>query len=232
MNLQAFTRRAVPPIMAAAALGAALTACGQGSSPPPPASPAPATPTKAVAASATPTLSASQLQFVSAVRTVLTFGKNVTDAQVASFAQRACRNLQSGETLAGEVQPTRRAFTTLSKGDAIQLILIAEKNLCPAQSSTQEVTYVATGSSADVTYGPSGSGYQGSAPLTVTKPLVGNPQFYSISAQLKNGGTVICQLKVDGVTIVSASASGSTNVASCAMAQDLNGSWQETTVNG
>jgi Protein of unknown function (DUF732) len=232
MNLQAFTRRAVPPIMAAAALGAALTACGQASSPQPPASSAPATPTAAVAVSATPTLSASQLQFVSNVRNVLTFGQNVTDAQVASFGQRACRNLQSGVTLAGEVQPARRAFAPLSKGDAIQLIVIAEKDLCPAQSGPQEVTYVATGSSADVTYGPSGSGYQGSVPLTVTKPLVGNPQFYSISAQLKNGGTVTCQIKVDGVTIVAASASGSTNVASCAMDQDLNGSWEETSVNG
>jgi len=232
MKLQALTRRAVPPIMAAAALGAALTACGQGSSPPPPASPAPATPTKAVAASATPTLNAPQLQFVSNVQNVLTFGSKVTDAQVAAFGQHACRSLQSGVPLASEVPPARRAFTTLSKGDAIQLILIAEKDLCPAQLGPQEVTYVATGSSADVTYGPSGSGYQGSAPLTVTKPLVGNPQFYSLSAQLKNGGTVTCELKVDGVTIVSASASGSTNVANCAMDQDLNGSWEETSVNG
>jgi hypothetical protein len=29
MNLQAFTRRAVPPIMAAVAFGTGLTACGQ-----------------------------------------------------------------------------------------------------------------------------------------------------------------------------------------------------------
>ena len=232
MNLQAFTRRAVPPIMTAAALGAGLTACGRASSPQPPASSAPATPTAAVAASATPTLSAPQLQFVSDARNVLTFGSNVTDANVASFGQRACRNLQSGAALAGEVQPARRAFPALTKGDAIQLITIAEKDLCPAQSGPQQVTYVATGSSADVTYGPSGTGYQGTVPLTVTKPLVGNPQSYSISAQLKAGGTVTCAIKVDGVTIVSASASGSTNVASCAMDQDLNGSWEETSLSG
>ena len=230
MNLQAFTRRAVPPIMAAAALGAGLTACGQASGPQPPAS-APATPAAAVAASATPTLSAPQLQFVSDVRNVLTFGSDVADAKVASFGQHACRSVQSG-TLAGEVQPARRAFPTISKGDAIQLITIAEKDLCPAQSGPQEVTYVATGSSADVTYGPSGSGYQGSVPLWVTKPLVGNPQFYSMSVQMKNGGTVTCQIRVDGVTIVSVSASGSTNVANCAIDQDLNGSWEETSVNG
>jgi len=231
MNLQAFTRRAVPPLMAAAVLVAGLTACGQAGSPQPPTTSAPATPTAAVAASATPTLSAPQLQFVSDARNVLTFGGNATDANVASFGQRACRNVQAGTTLADEVQPARRVFPALSRGDAIQLITIAEKDLCPSQSDPQQVTYVATGSSADVTYGPSGSGYKGTAPLTVTKPLVGNPQFYSISAQLKNGGTVTCQIKVDGVTIVSASASGSTNVANCAMDQDLNGSWQETSLN-
>ncbi len=232
MNLQAFTRRAVPPLMAAAALVAGLTACGQAGSPQPPASSAPATPTAAVAASATPTLNASELQYVSDARNVLTFGGNVTDANVASFGQRACRNVQTGTTLANEVQPARRVFPALSRGDAIQLITIAEKDLCPAELVPQQVTYVATGSSADVTYGPSGSGYQGTVPLTVTKPLVGNPQFYSMSVQLKAGGSVTCAIKVDGVTIVSASASGSTNVASCAMGQALNGSWEQTSLNG
>ena len=232
MNLQAFTRRAVPPLMAAAALVAGLTACGQAGSPQPSASSAPATPTTAIAASATPTLSAPDLQFVSDARNVLTLGSNVTDANVASFGHRACRNVQAGTTLANEVQPARRVFPALSKGDAIQLITIAEKDLCPAQLVPQQVTYVATGSSADVTYGPSGSGYQGTVPLTVTKPLVGNPQFYSMSVQLKAGGSVTCAIKVDGVTIVSASASGSTNVASCAMGQNLNGSWEQTSLNG
>lgn len=232
MNLQAFTRRAVPPLMAAAALIAGLTACGPVNSPQPPASSAPATPTTAVAASATPTLGAPELQFVSDVRNVLTFGSNVTDASVASFGQRACRNLQAGTPLAAEVQPARRVFPALSKGDAIQLITIAEKDLCRAELVPQQVTYVATGSSADVTYGPSGSGYQGTVPLTVTKPLVGNPQFYSMSVQLKASGSVTCAIKVDGVTIVSASASGSTSVASCAMGQDLNGSWEQTSLNG
>jgi Protein of unknown function (DUF732) len=232
MNLQAFTRRAVPPIMVAAALGAGLTACGRASGSQPLASSAPAAPTVAAAATATPTLSAPELQFVSDVQNVLTFGRHVTSVQVASFGQRACRRLESGTTLADEVSPARRAFPTISKGDAIQLITLAAKDLCPAQSGSQQVTYVATGSSADVTYGPSGSGYQGSVPLAVSRALVGNPQFYSISAQLKDGGTVTCQLKVDGVTIVSASASGTNSVANCAMDQDLNGSWEETSLSG
>src|SRR5262249_49982846 len=100
-----------------------------------------------------------------------------------------------------------------------------------AQSGPQQVTYVATGNTANVTYGPSGSGYQGSAPLTVSRPL-GNPQYYSISAQLKDGGTVTCQLRVDGGTIASATASGTNSVAHCAMDQNLNGSWEATTLSG
>src|SRR5215831_11578651 len=210
MNLQAFTRRAVPPMMAAVALGAGLTACGQAGGPQAPASSAPATPTVAVAASAAPTLSESQLQFVADVRNVLTFGSNVTSSKVASFGQRACHGLQSGTPLAGEVQPAQRAFPAISKGDAIQLITLAAKDLCPTRSTAQQVTYLATGGSANVTYGPSGSGFQGSAPL-------------------KGGGTVTCQLKVDGVTIASSTASGTNSVANCAMDQDLNGSWQATT---
>jgi hypothetical protein len=232
MNLQAFTRRAVPSVMAAVAFGAGLTACGRASSPPPPASPAPATPTTPVAASTVPTLSESELQFVADARNVLSFGSNVTSSKVASFGQHACHALQSGTPLPGEIQPAREAFPALSRGDAIQLITLAEKDLCAAQLGPQQVTYVATGSSANVTYGPSGSGYQGSVPLAVTRPLVGNPQFYSISVQLKDGGSVTCQLKVDGVTIVSATASGTNSVANCAMDQNLNGSWEETTLSG
>jgi Protein of unknown function (DUF732) len=231
MNRQAFIRRAVSPIMAAVALGAGLAACGRANSPQPVASSPPATPTKAVAASATPTLSESELQFVADVRNVLTLGSNVTSGAVASFGQRACHALQSGETLAGEVLPARQAFPGISKGDAIQLIRLAEKDLCPAQSGPQQVTCVATGNTANVTYGPSGSGYEGSVPLAVSRPL-GNPQFYSISAQLKAGGTVTCQLKVDGVTISSATASGTNSVAHCAMDQNLNGSWEATTLSG
>jgi hypothetical protein len=230
MDLRAITRRTVPPIMAAAALGVGLTACGSRSAPPQAASSAPAAPTLSASPAVTPTLSESQLQFVADVRNVLTFGSNVTNSKVASFGQRACHALQSGTTLAGEMPAARRAFPALSKGDTILLITLAAKDLCPAQSSPQEVTYVATGNSANVTYGPSGSGYQGSAPLTVTRPLVGNPQFYSISAQLRDGGTVTCQLKVDGVTIASASASGTNGVASCAMDQSLDGSWEETSL--
>ena len=230
MNLQAFTRRAAPPIMAAAALGAGLTACGQASSPQPPA-------IRARHADGGggrvhgADVKRTELQFVADVRNVLSFGSNVTDASVASFGQRACRppvgNDPGGR---GAARPAGLPGPLQGRRDPADHN--GGKDLCPAESGPQQVTYVATGSSADVTYGPSGSGYQGAVPLTVTKPLVGNPQFYSMSAQLKAGGSVTCAIKVDGVTIVSASASGSTNVASCAMGQDLNGSWEQTSLNG
>jgi hypothetical protein len=109
--------------------------------------------------------------------------------------------------------------------------MLAEKDMCSSLAAAQQVTYVVTGSGAHVTYGPSGSNYEGNAPLAVSQPL-GAPQFYSINAQLTGGGSVTCLLKVDGVTIAADSASGSGNIASCQMDQNLNGSWEATSVTG
>jgi hypothetical protein len=81
------------------------------------------------------------------------------------------------------------------------------------------VTYVVSGSTADVTYGPSGSSFSHKVPMNVSKPL-GSPQYYSISAQLQGGGHVSCELKVNGKTLSKASASGSYNIAMCEIVQD------------
>jgi hypothetical protein len=75
------------------------------------------------------------------------------------------------------------------------------------------------------------TGPTGTAPLSVTQPL-GQPQFYSINAQLTGGGSVTCQLKIDGVTIASDSVSGSGDIASCQINQDLNGSWDPASASG
>jgi hypothetical protein len=84
----------------------------------------------------------------------------------------------------------------------------ASKAAAPASKAAAEtVTYVVTGSKADVTYGPSGSSFSHKVPMNVTKPL-GSPQYYSISAQLQGGGNVSCELKVNGKTLSKASASG------------------------
>jgi len=232
MKLPATVFRALLPIMAAAALGADLTACASSTStkaaPP---TTAPAATTESAPPSPTSTLTARQLQFVTDVRNTLSFGNSVQDSALASFGQHVCRTRQAGATVAAEVPAAQKVQASISMGDAVQMIMLAEKDLCPSQSTQQQVTYVVTGSAAHVTYGPSGANFEGTGPLSVSQPL-GQPQFYSINAQLTGGGSVTCLLKVDGVTIASNSASGNGNIASCQMDQNLNGSWEAATNTG
>ena len=230
MKLPGTALRALLPIMAAAALGADLTACASSSTKAAP-PPAPATTTESAAPSPASTLTARQLQFVTDARNALGFGNSVQDSALAAFGQHVCRTRQAGATVAAEVPAAQKVQASISTGDAVQMIMLAEKDLCPSQSSQQQVTYVVTGSAAHVTYGPSGANFEGTGPLSVSQPL-GQPQFYSINAQLTGGGSVTCLLKVDGVTIASNSASGSGNIASCQMDQNLNGSWEATTSTG
>ncbi len=92
----------------------------------------------------------------------------------------------------------------------------------------QTVTYIVTGSPADVTFGPDGTNDQGTVPMRVTRHLH-NPQYYAINAQLNGAGSVSCKIKVDGKTISTAHASGSYNIASCEISKDpLTGQWQDT----
>jgi len=175
---------------------------------------------------ATPGLSASQQQFVSDMRTAFSFGSSVADGDLGDFGQQVCSDRQSGTSPAAEVSSARSAWSNTSKGDAVQMIVLAEKDICPDQLKRQTITYVVRGDSADVTYGPSGSDYTGTVPMTVTRRL-GSPSYYAINAQLNGSGTVSCKLKVDGVTISSGSATGSYNIASCQIGQNLNtGSWE------
>jgi hypothetical protein len=232
MKLPTPAFRALLPIMAAAALGAELTGCANSSStkaaPP---TPAPATTTESTSPAAASNLSPHEMQFVTDARSALSFGNSVQDSALASFAQHVCRARQAGATVAAEVPAAQRVATSVSRGDAVQMIMLAEKDMCPSQASPQQVTYVVSGAGAHVTYGPSGSNFEGSAPLSVSQPL-GQPQFYSINAMLTTGGSVTCQLKVDGVTIASDTASGSGKIASCEIDQNLNGSWEATNVTG
>ena len=230
MKLPGTVLRALLPIMAAAALGADLTACASSSTKAAP-PPAPATTTESAAPSPASTLTARQLQFVTDARNALGFGNSVQDSALAAFGQHVCRTRQAGATVAAEVPAAQKVQASISTGDAVQMIMLAEKDLCPSQSTQQQVTYVVTGSAAHVTYGPSGANFEGTGPLSVSQPL-GQPQFYSINAQLTGGGSVTCLLKVDGVTIASNSASGNGNIASCQMDQNLNGSWEATTSTG
>ena len=105
----------------------------------------------------------------------------------------------------------------------------------PPQSSApaaaaQTVTYVVTGSDADVTYGPSGSSYSGSVPMHATKDIPASaPLYYSINAQLQGAGSVSCKIEVGGTVISSSTATGGYNIASCEISQDpLSGRWTDT----
>lgn len=98
----------------------------------------------------------------------------------------------------------------------------------PAKApAAQTVTYVVTGSAADVTFGPSGSDYTGSVPMRVSKPL-GTPSYYSINAQLQGDGSVSCQILVNGSVVSQGTASGGYQIASCEIVQDpFSGAWQD-----
>jgi len=97
-----------------------------------------------------------------------------------------------------------------------------------AAAGPQTVTYVVTGSNADVTYGPAGSNSSGSVPMHVTKPL-GTPAYYAISAQLQGDGSVSCEILVDGKVVSQGTANGGYNIADCEIVRDpVGGQWQDT----
>jgi hypothetical protein len=109
----------------------------------------------------------------------------------------------------------------------------ASQPAAPAQTQAaaapDTVTYVVTGSDADVTYGPSGSNQAGSVPLNQTADIPSDPPlYYAVQAQLQGGGTVSCQIEVDGTVISSSTASGGYNIAQCEIGQDpLTGNWED-----
>lgn len=95
--------------------------------------------------------------------------------------------------------------------------------------AAQTVTYVVTGSDADVTYGPAGSSFSGSVPMHVTKDIPSSaPIYYAINAQLQGGGSVSCQILVNGQVISGSTATGGYNIAQCEIGQDpLSGQWED-----
>jgi len=97
----------------------------------------------------------------------------------------------------------------------------------PAKASST-ITYVVTGSPADVTYGPAGSDFTGTVPMRITRPL-GHATFYAVSAQLNGGGSVKVEILINGKVISKAQASGSYNIANAEIVQDpVTGQWQDT----
>jgi hypothetical protein len=176
-------------------------------------------------------LSASDRHFVSDMRGTFTFGSDVQDSAIASFGEQVCHGREAGASVASEAPAVQHYWSNSSPGGAIHMIALAEKEICPAEQTVQTVTYAVTGSYANVTYGPTGSEDQATVPMSITQPLA-SPQDYGVSAQLQGGGSVSCQIKVDGVTISSASASGGYNIADCQINHDTTGSWINTNIAG
>jgi hypothetical protein len=98
----------------------------------------------------------------------------------------------------------------------------------PTKPAAQTVTYTVTGSTADVTYGPAGSDFEGSVPMTKTVTLDNNASYYAINAQLQGDGQVSCSIAVDGKVIDHATAEGGYNIADCEITQGLFGNWEST----
>jgi len=98
-----------------------------------------------------------------------------------------------------------------------------------AQPAASTVTYVVTGSSADVTYGPEGSDSTGTVPMRKTAAIPSSPPgYYAITAQLQGGGSVSCEILVGSTVVSHATASGGYGIADCEITQDpLSGQWQD-----
>ena len=187
-------------------------------------------PSAATASSAAPVAAAlpsGGQQYASDMQSVFSFGSSVSVSDIADFGQQVCQARQSGTSVAGEVPTVQQYWSNTSPGDAIQMITLAEKDMCPSEQTAQTVTYVVTGTpGASVTYGPSGTNLTGSVPMSVSAPL-GTPSYYAINAQLQGAGEVQCQIKVDGVTLSSGSASGGYNIADCEIGQNpVTNSWE------
>lgn len=93
----------------------------------------------------------------------------------------------------------------------------------PAQD---KVTFVVTGSDADVTYGQGGSEYQGHSPMSVTWKANPNDT-YSIDATLNGSGSVAVKIEVNGKEISSGTATGEYQDASAAISQSFGGHWED-----
>lgn len=186
---------------------------------------APSTP-----ASIAPSFTAAEQTYISDMRAAATF-TNTTDAQILTLGQGVCSQRTTGM---GQRETERYLAGQLTgNGSGInQLTRISERDLCrkylpPKPKPTVE--YVVTGTpGAQVTYGPSGSNFNGSVPMDV-KARLGNPQYYAIDAQLQGSGSVQCEIKVNGKVISQASANGGFNIASCEIDQNpLTGQWENT----
>jgi hypothetical protein len=112
----------------------------------------------------------------------------------------------------------------------IVLSLVGRATEHQQQQQPSTVEFIVSGSPADVTYGPSGSSLSGSVPLDVSGQIPSPvPAYYAVNAQLQGGGEVSCEIRVDGVVISTARATGGYNIAICEISQGPSGDWESDT---
>jgi hypothetical protein len=133
-----------------------------------------------------------------------------------------------GGSGAGNSSSTGSSGTAASSGSGTDQAAAAATPAAAPVHHRKIVTYVVTGSPADVTYGPAGSDLNGDVPMHVTKKLK-HPAFYAISAQLQGGGSVRCEIKVNGKVVSKAHATGGYNIADCEITRNIfSGKWEDT----
>lgn len=189
-----------------------------------------------VQAPSSPAVSAQDQQFVSDMQAHFSFDSSVSTASIAQFGEGVCSSRQSGESQTQQVTNTQKEWTNTDPGTADEMVRLAEQDICPSYLPGYTVTYVVTGNAPagyidpSIDYGPAGSDFTGSVPMNVSDPIPASPpSYYSISVQLSDaGGSVTCELQVDGVTISQSSAQGADQIATCEIGQDpITGAWED-----
>jgi hypothetical protein len=168
-------------------------------------------------------LSAAQQQFVSDVQSSSkwSIGSSTRASQIAAFGQQVCTERRDGQTQLKVISGVQGRWKKSSAMSADATVRLAEQELCSSYLTPQTVTYVVRGTpgAAQVTYGPAGLEFSGKVPMRVIRPLR-DPRYYAIDAQLLGGGTVTCVIKIDGIPVSAATATGGDNIASCKIGHD------------
>lgn len=174
-------------------------------------------------------MSGGEQRFVTDMQNTFSMNSDVSSASIATFGDAVCGMRKAGKKFAKTVPLAEKTWSNTSPGEAITMNRLAEHDICPAELTAQTISYVVTGSAgADVTYGPAGSDTSGAVPMNHTAALR-DASYYAISAQLQGDGQVTCTIRVDGVSISTATATGGYNIASCEISQDAtSGSWSDT----
>ncbi len=145
--------------------------------------------------------------------------------QTSQVDAQQVQGLLGGRVVAGPWHPSAAS----AESSAAPPSFSASAAPSPTPSQPDTVTFIVSGTDADVTYGPAGSNLTGSVPMDKTMTIPDQaPIYYAINAQLQGGGSVSCKIEVDGQVISQGTAEGGYQIASCEIGQDpVSGDWQD-----